>query len=132
MSSDTRESAQHGALQNSAHRILKSHREYAERLPPATETWRVNEVEIPDSVMSKFRHANVVRQVGEVDHRGSTHYVYRSRPAALALVDGLSEPATPCGHPGIHCKEAGETYTCGFGPCDEEFGRDAAWAEVSR
>jgi hypothetical protein len=131
MSSETRASAQR-TLQNSAHRTLKSHREYAERLPPATETWRVSEVDIPDRVMSKFRHVGVVRQVGEVDHRGSTHYVYRSRPAALALVDGLSEPATPCGHCGIHCKEAGETYTCGFDPCDEEFGREVAWEEVSR
>jgi len=132
MSSETRTSAQQTALQNSAHQVLKSNREYAERLPPATETWRVNEVEIPDNVMTKFRHVGVVRQIGESDQRGTTRYLYRSEPAALALVDGLSEPATPCGHCGIHCKEAGETYTCGFEPCDEEFGREVAWQEVSR
>jgi len=132
MSSETRAPARQASLQNSAHRILKSHREYAERLPPATETWAVSEVGIPDNVMTKFRHVGAVRQVGTVGTSGEARYRYRSEPAALALVDGLSEPATPCGHCGIHCIESGELYTCGFDECDEEFGREVAWEEVSR
>jgi len=132
MSSETRAPARQSSMQNSAHRILKSHREYAERLPPATETWAVAEVGIPDNVMTKFRQYGIVRQVGTVGESGEARYLYRSRPAALALVDGLSEPETPCGHPGIHCIESGETYTCGFDECDEEFGREVAWQEVGR
>jgi len=132
MSSETRAPARESSMQNSAHRILKSHREYASRLPPTTETWAVSEVGIPDNVMTKFRQYGIVHQVGTVGTSGEARYLYRSRPAALALVDGLSEPATPCGHCGIHCIESGEVYTCGFDECDEEFGRDAAWAEVSR
>ena len=50
------------------------------------------------------------------------------------VVDTIDPPTlTPCGHQGIRCVEAGETYTCSLpdAECDERFGREAAEAVIS-
>jgi len=67
-------------------------------------------------------------------HRKTTGHLWSVDADVYAwVVDTIDPPdLTPCGHQGVRCVEAGETYTCSLPDteCDEQFGREAAEAVI--
>lgn len=115
----------------SARGFLKSHRVVAHALPEPEVEWTVNDVPAAvGDVIHRLAHDNIVENAGwEHDHnKARERNVWRTSPVAAHWIDEHVEDRrmTPCGHSGVRCIEAGETYTCLEESCEETFDREAA------
>lgn len=110
--------------------FLRTHRELALALPHHEETWTKEEA--PDLVGGRFRKLIALKLIVPAErtynHEGNWHQTHwRTRREVVEWVAAnVDRSRAPCGHGGVRCIEAGETYTCLRDDCAATFGRGVA------
>lgn len=112
---------------------LLAHPQVAAALPTPDEVWAFRDIDALDrSALQALRSKDgVLVQAGtRIPATGSNDPVieWRVSRSAHAFIERCVETPsrTPCGHTGVRCLAAGETYTCHRDDCDATFGRAAA------
>lgn len=117
-------------LSTSTAAFLRTHRELALELPHHEETWTKEEA--PPLVDARFRKLIADRIIVPADcqYKSEANWYqthWRTRREVVEWVaKNVDRSRAPCGHGGVRCIEAGETYTCLHDDCAATFGRDVA------
>lgn len=119
-------------LQNGWTRVIRSHREVAETLPKPSDRWTRDDIGISQTMVKRMEPKGIIKCVDKVRNHTGGRKIYRTAQRAYDFIEGLDEPATPCGHTGISNVRGEDRYSCGLDECDVRFSRETAWEEINR